>query len=161
MKPAFYATCKATQQSRSFKRPSLGELRDHNNCFSLGTDLKVADQNAKEAATAGFQLTRLDDLESLAYILLALLRGHLPWQPYERRRILNSTRQVLEKKCKWMSSRLGVRFAPPFGKFLDYARGLLFDETPDYKSWIVTFKLLGKTNGTMIIENLTGLLKKG
>ncbi|KAG6836710.1 hypothetical protein H0H93_004687 [Arthromyces matolae] len=95
----------------------------------------------------GYQLTRRDDLESLAYVLLALIRGGLPWKAFHSVRIFNPKNQVLHKKRNWPGARLGAGQHPCFGEFLDYARNLRFDEIPDYRGWARTFNNLAKSCG--------------
>jgi hypothetical protein len=73
-----------------------------------------------------------DDLESLAYTLLYLLRGDLPWKKVEHGTVLGRLAQVREKKRSWSGSRLAEGYPPVFGLLLDYARNLDFRECPDY-----------------------------
>ncbi|KAG6820065.1 hypothetical protein H0H93_005688 [Arthromyces matolae] len=93
----------------------------------------------------GYQLTRRDDLESLAYILLAFLRTGLPWRYYEGNYIFNAANQVLHKKRNWSGARLGRELPPCFGNFLDYARELSYDQIPDYRGWARTFNDLAES----------------
>ena len=76
-----------------------------------------------------------DDLESLAYTLLFLLRGGLPWQRYNSRGCtrFGAMKQIREKKMKWPGPRLGEGKPKDFGNLLDYARALAFEDKPDYK----------------------------
>lgn len=86
-------------------------------------------------------LSRRDDLESLAYTLLFLLRGSLPWQrsPSESSTLLVRMAQVREKKRAWTGAGLGEGFPDPFGQLLDYSRALGFDENPDYTRFWTLF----------------------
>ncbi|KAF8214152.1 kinase-like domain-containing protein [Mycena galopus ATCC 62051] len=79
--------------------------------------------------------SRRDDMESLAYTLLHLLRGSLPWdeEDYE---------DMLGIKGNWTGPALCGDYPPVFGAFLEYARGMKFDEEPDYKFWREQFRLL-------------------
>ncbi|KAG6819693.1 hypothetical protein H0H93_009562 [Arthromyces matolae] len=95
----------------------------------------------------GYQLTRRDDLESLAYILLAFIRGGLPWEEFHDIRIFNPKNQVLHKKRNWPGARLSAGQHPCFGEFLDYARTLTFDEIPEYQDWARTFSDLAESCG--------------
>jgi hypothetical protein len=86
-------------------------------------------------------LSRRDDLESLAYTLLFLLRGSLPWQrsPSESSTLLARMAQVREKKRAWTGARLGEGFPDAFGQLLDHSRALGFDENPDYARFQTLF----------------------
>lgn len=97
----------------------------------------------------GVDLSRRDDMESLAYILLFLLRGDLPWRRHSRGRgtIFGKLAQVREKKLAWTGSRLALGLPAEFGQLLDYARGLRFDEQPDYDGWRLKFRTLFEQSG--------------
>ncbi|KIM74543.1 hypothetical protein PILCRDRAFT_828099 [Piloderma croceum F 1598] len=92
-------------------------------------------------AHSGYDLSRRDDLESLAYTLLFLLRGSLPWQrsSTESSTLLARMAQVREKKRAWTGSRLGEGYPDIFGQLLDYSRALVFDENPDYARFQAVF----------------------
>ncbi|OBZ77476.1 Casein kinase I isoform alpha [Grifola frondosa] len=83
----------------------------------------------------GYEASRRDDIESLAYTLLYLMRGDLPWQRYDRRSgtRFGCMKQVREKKKRWPGERLGAGMVKEFGELLDYARALSFEEKPDYE----------------------------
>ncbi len=76
--------------------------------------------------------SRRDDLESLAYVLIWLLRGgELPWRPLQ-------SAEVYAIKSRSSGAQLCPDGGwPPvvFGEFLDYCRGLQYAETPDYAFW--------------------------
>jgi len=74
-----------------------------------------------------------DDLESLAFVLLYLLRGDLPW---------HSTGSHPSKMLSWNEARLAQGYPPAFGELLDYARQLGFAEPIDYERFRVTFEKL-------------------
>ena len=81
-----------------------------------------------------------DDLESLAYTLLFLLKGNLPWGTYsEHGTTLGRHAQVLKQKQTWTGSKF-VQYCPPeFGELVDYARGLKFTEHINYRSILAQF----------------------
>ncbi|KAG6847289.1 hypothetical protein H0H93_009045, partial [Arthromyces matolae] len=95
----------------------------------------------------GYQLTRRDDLESLALVLLSFIRGGLPWVHYNEYFVLNPMGQVLHKKRGWPGDRLGAGHPHCFGKFLDYARNLTFEQIPDYHYWTQVFNDLAESRG--------------
>jgi hypothetical protein len=82
-----------------------------------------------------------DDLESLAFILLYLLRGNLPWHKLcgagtEVARML----QIRSKLLSWNGARLGEGYPSAFGELLDYARHQGFDEPIDYERFRADFE---------------------
>ena len=76
----------------------------------------------------GWELGRRDDLESLAYVLIYLLRGSLPWQGLKHRR----RNRVVESKQKTSTRDLCLGLPMEFRTFLDYSRSLSFHDKPDY-----------------------------
>ncbi|KAH7338254.1 kinase-like domain-containing protein, partial [Rhizoctonia solani] len=94
--------------------------------------LPFASLNAHEGA----QLTFRDDFESLAYTLLWLIRGSLPWSHYtESGTQIGQIRQVFAQKKRHTGSILATELPVEFGEFVDYARSLLLDEKPGYEEW--------------------------
>jgi len=87
-------------------------------------------------AHLGRTASRRDDLESLAYTLLFLLKGKLPWQGFQGD---NKGYLVCKKKMS-MSGEVLCRFLPPaFKNFADAVIGLKFKETPNYDKYISWF----------------------
>ncbi len=79
----------------------------------------------------GIQQSRWDDLESMAYTLLFLIEGKLPWQgiPISQNGdhhgvVLRQKQDVCKDFCRSTPSTLT--------SFLQYTRSLAFDEKPDY-----------------------------
>lgn len=89
----------------------------------------------------GTEHSRRDDLESLAYILIYLRRGSLPWQG------LLTKSKSLEKKQQISVEQLCSGLPPAFGYFLSYTRGLKFDEDPNYSGLRQSFIDLGIQEG--------------
>ncbi|PBK77698.1 kinase-like protein [Armillaria solidipes] len=81
----------------------------------------------------GIDLAPRDDLESLSYTALFLLRGHLPWDPRPRKEFqLRSQEIVRLLKASCSGKDLSAGFPVDFGDLLDYSRSLDFDQLPDY-----------------------------
>ena len=80
-------------------------------------------------AHLGIELSRRDDIESFAYILIYFMRGSLPWQgrqgdgrePFVQKKKQNMPVDVI---CKGLLEE--------FEHLLKYARALKFSERPDY-----------------------------
>lgn len=80
--------------------------------------------------------SRRDDLESLVYTLVFLLRGRLPWQGYQGE---NKGFYVCRKKMVTASETLCSLCPPPFRQLLDHVVNLKFDEEPNYAKYISIF----------------------
>ncbi|CAG9310140.1 unnamed protein product [Blepharisma stoltei] len=80
----------------------------------------------------GFQCSRRDDLESLSYMLVYMVKGSLPWN---QNKFENSEKwqSIYALKAKISPTTLCNGCPPEFEKFLNYSRGLKFEEKPDYR----------------------------
>ena len=80
----------------------------------------------------GLSLSRRDDLESLAYCLIFLYLGKLPWS--SRSSNGKAIENVLNSKIEFCSIGKDIKIIPKnFGKILDYVTKLEFEAKPDYK----------------------------
>ncbi|KAL6972761.1 Casein kinase 1-like protein hd16 [Sarracenia purpurea var. burkii] len=80
--------------------------------------------------------SRRDDLESLAYTLIFLLRGRLPWQGYQGE---NKGFLVCKKKMATSPETLCCFCPQPFKLFVEFVVNLKFDEEPNYAKYISLF----------------------
>ncbi|XP_057525040.1 casein kinase 1-like protein HD16 [Amaranthus tricolor] len=80
--------------------------------------------------------SRRDDLESLAYTLIFLLRGRLPWQGYQGE---NKGFLVCKKKMATSPEALCCFCPVPFRQFVEYVVNLKFDEEPNYAKYVSLF----------------------
>jgi hypothetical protein len=80
-------------------------------------------------ALLGIRLTRRDDLESLAYVLIYLMHGSLPWQSTTGK----STTEILDIRMTITPSTLCEGLPAEFEIFLSYVRSLEFKQKPDYQ----------------------------
>lgn len=72
--------------------------------------------------------SRRDDLESLGFVLLHLSRKGIPWSTYDHNP--NNLRRVRKKKETKITSLCGN--IPAMKDYMNYVRGLVYDEKPDY-----------------------------
>lgn len=80
-----------------------------------------------------YQQSRRDDLESLGYTLLYLLRGNLPWQGLKPDIRKSKEQKVLElKQTISLEEELCKGFPHEFIDYINYTRNLKFEEKPDY-----------------------------
>jgi hypothetical protein len=93
---------------------------------------------ASISAHLGLEISRRDDMESLAYILIYFLRGSLPWTSLrsdDRDLILQSKRATsVDDLCTALPSE--------FASFLAYTRSLAFEDKPDYDRFRKIFEAL-------------------
>ncbi|KAL1834618.1 hypothetical protein DCAR_0104830 [Daucus carota subsp. sativus] len=80
--------------------------------------------------------SRRDDLESLAYTLIFLLRGRLPWQGFQGE---NKGFLVCKKKMATSPEALCSLCPSPFREFIEHVVNLKFDEKPNYAKYISLF----------------------
>jgi serine/threonine protein kinase len=89
----------------------------------------------------GVTPSRRDDLEALAYLLLDLHHGGLPWDAHDMRRSSRAMHDsVAELKESVPLEELCEGLPVEFSEFLSYARGLGFEEAPDYAQWREAFR---------------------
>ena len=81
----------------------------------------------------GIEQSRRDDLESLGYVLLYLLRGGLPWQGLKAKDKNQKYSRITDKKIVTPIEELIADYPEEFGVYLNYCRSLKFEEKPDYK----------------------------
>ncbi|TKY64449.1 Casein kinase I isoform alpha [Spatholobus suberectus] len=119
-------------------------------------------------AHLGRTASRRDDLESLAYTLIFLLRGRLPWQGFQGE---NKGFLVCKKKMGTSPENLCCFCPLPFKQFVEHVVNLKFDEEPNYAKYISLFdgivgpnpdirpintegaqKLIGHKRGRLVME---------
>jgi casein kinase 1 len=106
-----------------YLRDSKGHHIEPNNRKNLtGTPRYASIANHK-----GRDQGRRDDLESLGYVMIYLLRGSLPWQE------LSGYGNILRNKQSMLSSGKMFKDVPPsFYKYFKYVSSLGFSDRPDY-----------------------------
>ncbi|KAJ6824351.1 casein kinase 1-like protein HD16 isoform X1 [Iris pallida] len=100
--------------------------------------------------------SRRDDLESLAYTLIFLLRGRLPWQGYQGE---NKGFLVCKKKMATSPEHLCSCCPQPFKQFVEYVVNLKFDEEPNYARFISLFDGIVSPNPDIRPINTIGAQK--
>ncbi|CAD8059090.1 unnamed protein product [Paramecium sonneborni] len=98
-------------------------------------------------AHKGYELSRRDDLESLGYVFIYLLKGNLPWQNItsssdkEKTKLVGKLKMELETKdlCKGLPTEIQ--------RYMDYVQKLKFDSNPDYKYLFGLFQKIAKQQG--------------
>ncbi|KAA3471656.1 casein kinase I-like protein 2-like [Gossypium australe] len=107
-------------------------------------------------AHLGRTASRRDDLESLAYTLIFLHRGRLPWQGYQGD---NKSFLVCKKKMATSPEMLCCFCPPPLKQFLEIVVNMKFDEEPNYSKLISLFEGLIGPNPAVRPINTDGAQK--
>ncbi|XP_050681996.1 casein kinase I-like isoform X2 [Leptidea sinapis] len=96
-------------------------------------------------AHLGIEQSRRDDMESLGYVLMYFNRGSLPWQGLKAITKKQKYERISEKKMSTPVEVLTKGFPAEFAMYLNYTRGLTFDEAPDYMYLRQLFRILFRT----------------
>ncbi|CAK78972.1 unnamed protein product (macronuclear) [Paramecium tetraurelia] len=101
---------------------------------------------ASISAHKGYELSRKDDLESLGYVFIYLLRGNLPWQNITSTSDKEKTKLVGKLKMELELKDLCKGLPIEFQKYMDYVYKLKFASTPDYQYLQGLFKRIAQQN---------------
>lgn len=112
--------------ARLFRKPTTYLHTPYTTKHSIVGTLPFTSVNGQRGHTQSHR----DDLESLAYTIIFLALGHLPWTTAFDRR---DHEAVLQKKTVITAEELCEGLPPPFLKFVVYVRSLGFEEKPDYQ----------------------------
>jgi serine/threonine protein kinase len=97
----------------------------------------------------GHELSRRDDLESIGYMLIYLMKGSLPWQGLGHTTSTREEKYRLIHQCKSQISteQLCQGLPKEFKVYMDYVKSLDFAEKPKYNYLYNLFTQLFKRNG--------------
>ncbi|KAG5517673.1 hypothetical protein RHGRI_038158 [Rhododendron griersonianum] len=112
---------------------------------------------ASAHAHLGRTASRRDDLESLAYTLIFLHRGRLPWQGYQVGD--NKSFLVCKKKMSTSPEVMCSLCPAPLKQFLEVVVNMKFDEEPNYSKLISLFEGLIGPNPAIRPINTDGAQK--
>jgi len=83
----------------------------------------------------GLEQGRRDDLEAVGYVLMYFLRGSLPWQGLKPKGDAKEDKYaaIKEKKQRTPVESLCKGFPSCYATYINYCKGLKFEEEPDYQ----------------------------
>ncbi|EDW78526.2 uncharacterized protein Dwil_GK16483 [Drosophila willistoni] len=79
-----------------------------------------------------FSQSRRDDLESIGYNLICMAQGKLPWENHDNGSSPKAVRKILALKQSITAEELCKDLPKCFLDYMVYAKGLEFNEQPDY-----------------------------
>ena len=85
------------------------------------------------------ELSRRDDMESIGYLFLYLLKGSLPWQGLKIKQKNEKFEKIKEMKIELDIDQLCQGIPEEFGTYLKMVRKLEFEEEPEYWKYINLF----------------------
>ena len=83
-------------------------------------------------ALKGYAVSRRDDIECVAYILIYFMRGNLPWENIEGKTTVEKYRKIFKLKKLTTPEKLCENLPSEICEFLKYSKSLNFEQEPDY-----------------------------
>ena len=80
----------------------------------------------------GEELSRRDDFEAIGYVLIYFYTGYLPWQNLNSCSKNDRYQKIKELKMSMTVEELCKDCPKEFRDYLSYAKGLQFEEAPNY-----------------------------
>lgn len=123
--------------------------------FSDDNKLTGTARYASIGTHLGYEQSRRDDLESLGYTLVYMLKGILPWQRIQVAGKKERRKKICEKKMSTTVESLCKGLPEPFADFLRLSKCLSFEEKPNYQYLRKLFKnyfLEAKLNTNFVFD---------
>lgn len=114
------------------KKDEKGRERMEHIPLSEGRNLIGTPRYASLHSHNGLELSRRDDLESLIYVGVFLLRGTLPWCGIQAESRVEKYIMIKESKIETTPQELCEGLPVEVAEIAAYTKGLEFAETPDY-----------------------------
>ena len=97
-------------------------------------------------ALKGYEQSRRDDLEAVGYVLIYFLLGKLPWQGLPVKANEDRYVKIMEKKRDTKPEDLCKTLPKEFQKYVEYTRGMEYEEDPNYEMLKNLFKAVMEKN---------------
>ena len=88
----------------------------------------------------GIEQSRRDDMEGIAYVLIYMLKGKLPWQGFQADNRKKKYEMISDKKLTTSIESLCSGLPIEFATYLNEVRKLDFQERPDYTTYRKMFR---------------------
>ena len=98
-----------------------------------GKDLTGTARYASINTHLGVEQSRRDDIEALGYMMVYLMKGHLPWQGMVNSNPKKKYDRIKKIKLETKLTDLCAGLPKECIKFIQYARDMKFEDKPNYK----------------------------
>ena len=115
--------------------------------YASGKSLTGTARYASVNALKGYEQSRRDDLEALAYCLIYFLRGRLPWMGIEARTRQEKYEKIMDIKSMTPVEEICEGCPTEFATFLNMVRDLRFFDEPEYAKYRAMFRNLFINSG--------------
>ncbi|KAI6652214.1 Casein kinase I isoform epsilon [Oopsacas minuta] len=114
--------------AKKFRDPKTNQHIPYKDNKNLTGTARYASLNTHN----GIEQSRRDDLESLGYVMMYFNLGSLPWQGLKAATKKQKYEKISEKKLSTAIESLCKGFPFEFCDYLNFCRGLKFQDKPDY-----------------------------
>ena len=108
--------------------------------YEEGRSLTGTPRYASINALKGIRQTRRDDMESLGYVWIYLMKGYLPWMGINARNTEQKYSMIMEAKQGSSPEDLCAGFPKEFAEYFRDVRNLEYDEEPHYAKYRRMFR---------------------
>jgi serine/threonine protein kinase len=115
--------------------------------FVSGKNLTGTARYASVNAMRGFEQSRRDDMESLGYVLVYLLKGDLPWQGIPARTQKEKLEKIMTAKAEISIATLCEDIPVEFATYFRRIKALEFEDEPEYSEYRRMFRELFMSQG--------------
>ncbi|CAD8150731.1 unnamed protein product [Paramecium octaurelia] len=98
-------------------------------------------------AHKGYELSRRDDLESIGYMFIYMLKGKLPWQTFHNVNEKEKVKIVGQMKSQISIEELCKDCPQQFYQYFQYVKQLQYKSSPDYRYLYSLFEQIAIQNG--------------
>ena len=113
-----------------------------------GKDLTGTARYASINTHLGVEQSRRDDIESLGYMMIYLMKGHLPWQGMVNSNPKKKYERIKKLKLEIKLTDLCDGLPKECIKFIQYARDMKFEDKPNYAYLRKLLKRMAERKGT-------------
>ena len=117
-----FGLSKKYRSSRTNKHIKFAKNKPFNGTFNF----------ASINSMKGIEMTRRDDLESIGYMLIYLIKGKLPWSEYLNKELGERFEIIFNIKRNISNEVLCKDLPSEMCEYMNYVKALKFDEEPNY-----------------------------